>query len=71
MPRLDDIVDILKNSRFSKPRPVFCPNCQSPKIKLKESYGILPQMYHCEECDYEGAIVLELEPDDSEEPDEP
>jgi len=71
VPRLDDILDILKKSKHQRPRPVFCPNCQSPKIKLKESYGILPQMYHCEKCGYEGPLILELEPEDSEEPEEP
>lgn len=71
MPRFDDIVDILKKSKHQTPRPVFCPNCQSPKMKLKESYGILPQMYYCEECGYEGSLVLELEPEDSEESEKP
>lgn len=64
MPRLDKIIDILKQSKYSTPRPVFCPNCQSPKIKLKENYGILPQVYQCEECDYEGSLILELEPEE-------
>ncbi|MFC1802631.1 hypothetical protein ACFL0D_01565 [Thermoproteota archaeon] len=68
MPRLKDIIDILKKSKHSKPQPVFCPNCQSPQIKLKESYGILPQSYHCEKCGYEGSIVLELELDEEPEP---
>jgi predicted RNA-binding Zn-ribbon protein involved in translation (DUF1610 family) len=45
---------------------MFCPNCQSPKIKIRESYGILPQMYYCEECGYEGHLILELEPEDEE-----
>ena len=34
--------------------------------KLKESFGILPQMYHCENCDYEGPLILELEPEEEE-----
>ena len=61
MPILDEIIEILKNSKYSSPQPVFCPKCHSPKIKLKESYGILPQIYHCEECGYEGSLILELE----------
>jgi predicted RNA-binding Zn-ribbon protein involved in translation (DUF1610 family) len=61
VPILDEIIEILKNSKYSSPRPVFCPKCHSPKIKLKESYGILPQIYHCEKCGYEGSLVLELE----------
>jgi len=66
VPRLDEIIDILKKSKHSTPRPVFCPNCQSPKIKLKESFGILPQIYHCENCGYEGSLILELEPEEEE-----
>ena len=66
MPRLNEIIDILKQSKHSIPRPVFCPKCQSPKIKLKESYGILPVMYHCDDCGYEGPLILELEPDEGE-----
>jgi hypothetical protein len=61
--KLKEIMDILIKSKHSTPRPVFCPNCQSPKIRLKESYGILPQKYICEECDYEGNLILELEPE--------
>lgn len=64
MQRLKEIIDILKQSKHSTPRPVFCPKCQSPKVKLKESYGILPQQYHCEECGYEGTLILELEPEE-------
>lgn len=66
MPRLDEIIDILKQSKHSTPRPVFCPKCQSSKIRLRESFGILPTMYHCEDCDYEGPLILELEPDEEE-----
>ena len=66
MPRFDEIIDILKKSKHSTPRPVFCPACESPKIKLKESFGILPQIYHCEECGYEGSLILELEPEEEE-----
>ena len=38
--------------------------CNSPRIRLKESYGILPQIYHCEDCGYEGHVILELEPEE-------
>ena len=64
MSRLREIIDILKHSKHSNPKPLFCPNCISLKIKLKESYGILPRIYHCEECGYEGHIILELEPEE-------
>ena len=61
MPRLKEIIDILKQSKHSSPRPVFCPNCYSAKIKQNESYGILPRLYYCEKCGYEGPLILELE----------
>lgn len=64
MPIIGEIIEILKKSKHSSPKPVFCPSCNSPKIRLKESYGILPQLYHCENCGYEGTLVLELEPED-------
>jgi predicted RNA-binding Zn-ribbon protein involved in translation (DUF1610 family) len=60
--KLREIMEILMKSKYSTPRPVFCPKCQSPKIKLKESYGILPQKYNCEECNYEGTFIFELDP---------
>jgi transposase-like protein len=66
VPRLRDILDILKDAKHSKPKPVFCPTCQSPNIKLSESYGILPQRYVCKDCGYEGNIVLELEEEEQE-----
>ena len=61
MPGLKGLADKLFKVRHRAPRPVFCPNCRSHKIKLKESYGILPHVYRCSECGYEGSLVLELE----------
>jgi predicted RNA-binding Zn-ribbon protein involved in translation (DUF1610 family) len=62
VPRLKEIIDILKKSKHSSPKPVFCPACYSAKLKHNESYGILPRLYRCENCGYEGPLVLELEP---------
>lgn len=64
MQTLKTILDALKNTKHSTPQPVFCPKCSSPRIRLKESYGILPQIYHCDDCGYEGHIILELEPEE-------
>ncbi len=58
---LKGILNILFKARHRTPKPVFCPRCGSHEIKLKESYGILPRMYTCSECGYEGPLVLELE----------
>ena len=66
MPRFRDIINILKNASHSNPKPVFCPNCESPKMRPSESYGILPQKYVCADCGYEGNIVLELEEENPE-----
>lgn len=66
MKPLEGIMDTLRKARHRPPNPVFCPNCRSHKIKLKESYGILPRIYRCEDCGYEGPLVLELEPEEDE-----
>lgn len=58
---LKGLADKLFKVRHRAPRPFFCPKCSSHKIKLKESYGILPQVYRCSECGYEGSLILELE----------
>ncbi len=65
MSRLREILDVLKDAKHSSPRPVFCPACESPNIKLSESYGILPQKYICVDCGYEGHLVLELEEEET------
>ena len=62
------MIDILKQSKHKSPQPVFCPTCYSPKLKQNESYGILPRLYYCKKCGYEGPLVLELEPDTETEP---
>jgi predicted RNA-binding Zn-ribbon protein involved in translation (DUF1610 family) len=61
MAPLKGLLDTLKSATFRPPNPVFCPNCRSHKVRLKESYGILPRCYRCEDCGYEGPLVLELE----------
>ena len=61
MPGLKGLFDILFKVRHRAPTPVFCPNCGGHEIKLKERYGILPHVYRCAECGYEGPLVLELE----------
>ena len=66
MALIKGLVDALKNARYRAPEPVFCPQCRSHKVKLKESYGILPRAYHCENCGYEGPLILELEPEEED-----
>lgn len=61
MPWLKGLSDILFEVRHRAPRPVFCPRCGSHEMKVKEGYGILPAVYTCAKCGYEGPLVLEIE----------
>jgi predicted RNA-binding Zn-ribbon protein involved in translation (DUF1610 family) len=61
LPGLKGLSDKLFKIRHRAPKPVFCPKCGSHKMKVKESYGILPHMYTCTECGYEGPLFLEIE----------
>ncbi len=65
MPDPGGIREILGRIRHRKPQPVFCPRCESSDIGLKPSFGIPTEMYRCNNCGYEGAIVFELEKDDA------
>ena len=66
MASLKGLIDTLKRTRHRTLKPVFCPNCRSHRVKLKESYGMLPPTYSCVDCGYEGTLVLELEPEEEE-----
>ncbi len=66
MGRLRDFLDIVKQVKHQKPQPKFCPNCRSTKIYPKETYGMFPPSYSCRDCDYEGYVVLEMDPEDQE-----
>lgn len=66
MPSIKAMIDTLKQIRFRTPKPVFCPKCKSTKIILKENYGILPSIYKCNNCDFEGNFILELDDEHSE-----
>jgi predicted RNA-binding Zn-ribbon protein involved in translation (DUF1610 family) len=59
--------DILKQVKHQKPQLKFCPSCMSTKIYPKESYGMFPPTYSCRDCDYEGYVVLEKDPEDQDE----
>ena len=61
MPGLKGLSDKLFKIRHRAPKPVFCPKCGSHKMQVNESYGILPHMYTCTECGYEGPLFLEIE----------
>jgi predicted RNA-binding Zn-ribbon protein involved in translation (DUF1610 family) len=45
-----------------------CPSCRSLKVRPSGSLSgwLTPAVYACEECGYVGGIILEVEPDDSD-----
>lgn len=61
MSRLKNLKDTLKLLKHSKPKPIFCPKCNSSNITSEALYGVLPSMYTCKNCGYNGPVVLELE----------
>ena len=64
MEKLQEFLDTLRQFKHHSLKPKFCPKCKSYNIYLKETYGALPQTYGCKDCDYEGLVVLEIEPED-------
>ncbi len=60
MPLTEGLMDTLRQIRYRRPQPVFCPRCESNDIHLIQNFGILPEKYRCHSCGYEGVIVLEL-----------
>jgi hypothetical protein len=68
MKKLDNFLEIFKNTKHRKPAQIFCPRCASPKIHLSSSLDIwlTPRQYYCEECGYQGIIVMELEEETKE-----
>lgn len=70
MPGLKRIIETLKQVKYSRVQPKFCPKCKSHNIYPKPNYGIYPETYACRDCDYEGQLVIELEPEDESPPNE-
>jgi len=60
----EGVKDTLRQIRHRSPQPIFCPICQGKNIHPVPNYGILPTTYRCSDCDYEGALVIELEAED-------
>jgi transposase-like protein len=48
-------------------RVLHCPKCDSTRI-VAETGGIFGQMYHCQDCDYIGAFVIETDAEPSPSP---
>jgi len=66
MKKVDSFRDILKNTKRRKPSQIFCPRCCSPKIQLASSLAVwlTPKQYLCDNCGYQGILVMELEPEE-------
>jgi predicted RNA-binding Zn-ribbon protein involved in translation (DUF1610 family) len=60
--KIKGIFETLKKVKHSSPTPKFCPKCKGHQIFPRQTFGILPLKYQCRDCDYEGTLVLELEP---------
>ena len=61
---LEGFKDTIRQLRYRRPQPVFCPRCKGKNMRLVPNYGILPLTYLCSDCGYEGPLVIELEADD-------
>jgi predicted RNA-binding Zn-ribbon protein involved in translation (DUF1610 family) len=63
MKKLEGFREVFSSSKHRKPAQIFCPRCGSPKIHLHSSLDLwlTPQSYICDECGYNGIIVMELE----------
>jgi hypothetical protein len=65
---LENLRDVFKTLKHSKPQAKFCPRCGSPKLQLSSSldYFLTPQKYICQNCGYAGMVYMELEKVDEE-----
>ncbi len=72
MKKLIGFREIIKNTRHRKITNIFCPRCCSPKIRLNTSLDIwlTPRQYYCEDCGYIGILVMELEKEEEQQPEE-
>jgi hypothetical protein len=63
MKKLEGFREIFKTVKHRKPSQIFCPRCASPKIHLHSGLDLwlTPQSYICENCGYNGILVMELE----------
>jgi transposase-like protein len=63
MKKLEGFREIFKTVKHRKPSQIFCPRCASPKIHLHSGLDLwlTPQSYICEDCGYNGILVMELE----------
>jgi hypothetical protein len=61
--------ETLKQFKHQSPQPKFCPECKGSNIYPTSSFGgFLPTYYKCKDCEYEGHLVFEIEPEEDPEP---
>ncbi|MDT7886147.1 MAG: hypothetical protein RQ968_02085 [Thermoproteota archaeon] len=54
--------DIIKSAKRGKRYDLRCPSCKSKNIiKLHSLEWLMPPMYYCTECGYQGNILVEFE----------
>jgi predicted RNA-binding Zn-ribbon protein involved in translation (DUF1610 family) len=65
---LRDIRGVLKATRRRRPTRIYCPKCGSTKIRLSTAfnYWLTPRKYTCDDCGYNGSIIMELEKENSD-----
>ena len=63
MKTLQNIREVFKTLKHRKPTQIYCPRCASQKINLSSSLNmwLTPKTYLCQDCGYNGPIVMELE----------
>jgi len=68
MKLLQNIREVLKTLKRRRPTKIYCPRCGSPRIHLSKSFDgwLTPRKYACEDCEYVGPIVMELEKEESQ-----
>lgn len=63
MDGLRGLLETLKLIKHHAPKPKFCPQCKGHNIYPTSNLGILPTVYKCRDCKYEGSIALEIDPE--------
>lgn len=61
--RFHDVAETLRNLKHQKSKFQFCPKCGSPSILGVGSLDgwLLPTQFTCEECGYNGYLLMEID----------
>jgi len=64
---LQNVREVFKMLRHRKPSKIYCPKCGSQRIHLSSSldFWLTPKKYVCDECGYNGPIVMEIEKEEN------